>query len=319
MHQDTLEGEATGMVVRSTGRWVHVSVNGEVVRARIRGRMRLAGLTPTNPAAVGDQVSLHIGRDGVGTITDVHERTNALARRAAGRRVGRHQVLVSNVDAVWIVQSIVLPKPNPGLVDRVLVSAEAQEMDVGIVFNKVDIAKGPALDRATELRLLYRQLGYPVLTVSALTHEGLSSLEESVTGKLNIFTGPSGVGKTALLNALEPRLNLKTGDVSMHTRKGRHTTAHAELHLLTGGGGVVDTPGIREFGVLDIKPWELSHYFREFKRHVNLCRFAACTHDHEPGCQVQVAAKQGFISEERYRSYRNILATIQAGVRDVGR
>ena len=311
--------DVEGVVIRSTGSWVHVKAGNEVVRSRVRGRFRLRGRGPTNPVAVGDNVSVRIDKDGTGYITQVRERANHLTRRAAGRRVGREQVLVSNVDQAWIIQSVLLPKPNPGLMDRVLVAAEAQEIRAGIVFNKMDLSDAGLRSHVLTLQRRYMQLGYPVVLTSAATGEGVAALRAALVGQITIFTGPSGVGKSTLLNVLEPGLTLRTGRVSLKTRKGRHTTANAELFLLTGGGGVVDTPGIREFGVLNMEPWELSHHFPEFRPYLARCRFRACTHDHEPGCSVKEAYTAQAITEERYHSYLNILLSIHNGEADVGR
>ena len=310
---------STGVVVRSTGTWVDVRVGSELVRSRVRGRMRLENDRETQPLAVGDEVSLRVESDGTGLITRVHDRRNYLSRRAAGRSVGKEQVLVSNIDMVWIVQSTKLPNPNPGLIDRVLVTAEAQQIPAGIVFNKMDLAFGDTLDRVYDLRDRYARLGYRILLTSALVREGIDDLRAALAKHVSIFTGPSGVGKSSLLNALEPELALRAGNVSQKTRKGRHTTAHAILVSLASGGSVVDTPGIREFGVLALEAWELSHYFPEFLRHNSKCRYTPCTHHHEPGCAVKDAAESGYITPERYRSYLNILHSISRGIADTGR
>jgi len=308
-----------GLVFRSTGRWVHVKAGKEIVRARVRGRFRLRSQGHTNPVAVGDKVSLQIGTDGTGLITEIHPRTNIVSRRAAGRRVGKEQILISNVDVVWIVQSVTLPCPNAGLIDRVLVAVEAQGIQGGIALNKMDLGAGAMLDEARILCSRYEQLGYPVMQVSALTGAGIRAFGTMLKDKIGILTGPSGVGKSMMINALDPSLTLRTARVSTKTHKGRHTTAHTELYWLKGGGAIADTPGIREFGVLDVEPWELSHHFREFRRFVHDCRYAACTHDHEPQCKVKAAREAGLISKERYCSYINILDSIHAGDADVGR
>ena len=306
-------------MVRSTGSWAHVRVGDDIIRSRVRGRMRLGTRSPTNPVAVGDIVSLQVGRDRTGYITRVHERTNMLRRRAAGRRVGHTQVVVSNIDVVWIVQSVKLPKTNTGFIDRVLVAAESQDIMACIIFNKMDLADAAEDVHIDMLRLRYAQIGYGVYLTSALRNEGIERVREFMVDRVSIFFGPSGVGKSTLLNAIEPGLGLRTGSVSHRTRKGRHVTSFAELFPLTGGGSVVDTPGVREFGVLGLEPWELSHHFPEFRPFLNQCRFPACTHDHEPGCRVKEACSRKKVTPERYRSYLNILSSIHEGVADVGR
>ena len=309
----------TGVVIRSTGSWIDVQVTGRVVRTRMRGRFRLRGWAETNPVAVGDRVTVRLNGDDTGLITDVGNRRNRLSRRAAGKRIGREHVLVSNVDAVWIVQSVRLPRLNPGFIDRVLVTAEAQDLPVGIVINKTDLADDADSERLTSVGGLYRRLGYRVHLTCALTGDGVDTFRSELVGATSVVTGPSGVGKSALLNAVEPGLDLPVGAVSQKTRKGRHTTAHASLRVLSEGGFVIDTPGIREFGVLDFEPWELSHHFPEFRTPLRSCRFPACTHDHEPQCAVKDACLEGTITEDRYYSYLNILHSINLGNADVGR
>ena len=313
------EESLEGVVIRSTGSWYEVKTGGRVVPCKMRGRFRLAEEDVTNPIAVGDHVRLRLNPDDTGLITEIHERKNRLSRRAAGRRAGIEHVIVANIDRVWIIQSVRLPKPNPGFVDRVLVVAEAHEIEAGLVINKIDLARDKDWDEIEELRDLYSEIGYPVVLTSALTGEGIDELGEQLYQRTSVVAGPSGVGKSSVLNAIEPELGIKTSEVSEKTRKGRHTTTFASLFPLAKGGFVVDTPGLREFGVLDIEDWELSHFFIEFKPHLERCRFPTCTHDHEPGCGVKDAVEEGEISERRYGSYLNILYSIRLGEKDVGR
>ncbi len=308
-----------GVVIRSTGSWYDVQVNDQVVPSKMRGKFRLEEQEATNPLAVGDRVTIRLNPDETGLITTIHERKNRLSRRAAGRRVGREQVIVANIDMVWIIQAVRLPRPNPGFIDRVLVTTEAHEIEAGLVINKIDLIRKKDRAHLDFLHTLYTDLGYQVLLTSAKTGEGVEVFREALTGQTSVVTGPSGVGKSTLLNVVEPGLDLRTGEVSEKTRKGRHTTAHAALFPLSDGGFVVDTPGIREFGVLYLEPWELSHYFPEFLPHLEHCRFPTCTHDHEPGCAVIEAVLDDAITEERYYSYLNILHSIRLGEKDVGR
>ena len=303
-------GEASGIVIQSTGKRVDVRTDSRIVRARLRGRFRLHHQHVTQPVAVGDQVSLRINPDGSGLITAVHERRNWLSRRAAGRHGGKVQIMVANISQIWIVQSADLPRPSPGFIDRILVTAGAQRIPVGIIFNKMDLTAGSVLDLINELRSRYMRLGYQVLLTSALMMEGIKSLRSALGRRTSVVAGPSGVGKSSLLNCVDPSLNLRVGEVSLKTRRGRHTTAYATLLPLASGGYVVDTPGIREFGVLDLEPWELAHYFPEFKQYIHQCHYAACTHTHEPGCTVKDAVAKDSITRARYQSYLNILDSI---------
>lgn len=313
------EKYADGIVIRSTGSWYDVMVGDDLVPSKIRGRFRLSEDDVTNPVSVGDRVRLLLNADDTGMIIEIYERKNKLSRRAAGRRVGREHIIVTNIDRVWTIQSVRLPTPNPGFIDRVLAVAEAHEIDAGIVLNKIDLLEEDEQEELEELRNLYAGLGYPVLLTSAETGEGLDAFRSELADRTSVLTGPSGVGKSSILNGMEPELELRTAEVSAKTRKGRHTTTSVSLFPLSNGGYIVDTPGIREFGLLDIEPWELSHYFVEFRPFIDRCRFPTCTHDHEPECGVKQAVEAGEISEQRYRSYLNILDSINLGEKDVGR
>lgn len=313
-----------GTVIRSTGSWYGVLPDGggEVIQARARGKFRLQqeGIPETNPLAVGDRVSMRMGEDGVGLITDIHPRRNQLSRRAAGRRVGKEQVIAANVDAAWCVQATFQPKFNAGFVDRLLVMAEAYHLEAGLVINKIDLlADEPLAQESIAFwKELYEGLGYRVLMTCAISGKGVDGFGRAIRNKTNVVAGPSGVGKTSLLNAVEPNLDLQTGEVSEKTQKGKHTTTFAMLHQVA-DGLVVDTPGIREFGIWDMAPEELGGYFVEFRPFIGHCRFPDCTHDHEPGCAITHAADEGIISPERYGSYLNILGSLREGARDVGR
>lgn len=311
--------ELEGTVIRSTGSWYEVQTAGRVIPSKVRGRFRLEEKEATNPVAVGDRVTIRVNADDTGMITEIHERKNKLSRRAAGRRIGMEHVIVANVDMVWTVQSARLPHINPGFIDRVLVMAGSHEIDAGIILNKMDLADEEDREEIDFMYDLYAGLGYPVLRTSAVTGDGVDELKEALRDRTNVLAGPSGVGKSTLLNVIDPELDLRTGVVSEKTQKGRHTTTYATLIPLSGGGYVVDTPGIREFGVLEIEPWELSHFFVEFEPHIPNCRFPTCTHDHEPGCGVKEAVEAGEISEQRYASYLNILDSLRMGERDLGR
>ena len=310
----------TGTVVSSTGSWYEVQTIEGLVSSKARGKLRLREEDVTNPIAVGDRVTLRLAEDGTGYITEIHERQNALTRRAAGRRAGRRHIIVANVDAAWAVQAVRKPRLNAGFLDRFLVMAGVCEIPAGIIFNKTDLTRPEDEARVASLRALYEgELGYPVLLTSATEGNGLDEVREALEGRLSVLSGPSGAGKSTLLNTIEPGLDLRIGAVSEKTNKGRHTTTHAALYPLSGGGFVADTPGIREFGILDLEPDELGHFFVEFFDYLDDCRFPDCTHDHEPGCAVKQAVDAGAIDPRRYQSYLSILDALREGEANVGR
>jgi len=301
-----------GVVTRSTGSWYDVRVGDRTIPSRIRGKFRLKDEDVTNPVAVGDRVTIRVTEeDDTGLILSIHDRHNKLSRRAAGHRTGQEHVMVANVDRAWIVQSVRLPALNPAFVDRLLTAAAVYEIPVGLIINKIDLLTDELRPSVMDFHGRYAALGYPVLTTSAADGRGLASLESALQGHTNVITGPSGTGKSSLLNALEPGLDVETGEVSESTHKGTHTTTHAELHPLSFGGYVVDTPGIREFGVREVHPKDLAHFFPDLAPYVNECKFHDCTHDHEPGCAVKTARKRDAIHPARYESYLRILRSLQ--------
>jgi ribosome biogenesis GTPase len=312
----------TGTVVSSTGSWYEVQTEGGLVSSKARGKFRLRDENVTNPLAVGDRVTLRLAEeDGTGYITEIHERRNALTRRAAGRRAGKRHIIVANVDAAWAVQAVRRPQLNPGFLDRFLVMAGVCEIPAGVIFNKADLTRPEDEERVASLRALYEGLGYPVLMTSATEGDGVAAVKDALEGRLNVLSGPSGAGKSTLLNTIEPGLGLRTGAVSQKTNKGRHTTTHAALYPLTsldGGGFVADTPGIREFGILDLEPDELGHFFVDFFEHLDDCKFPDCTHDHEPGCAIKEALEVGAVDRRRYDSYLNILGALREGEANLG-
>ncbi len=308
-----------GSVIRSVGRWIDVQVGSTVIRSRIRGRMRVIHGDETQPVAIGDHVTLEILDDETGLINKVHQRQNCLNRRAAGRKVGKRQTIVANVDQIWIVQATCQPNMNIGLIDRLLVACEAQNIPGGIVINKTDLASTGLMKTIDGFAHHYGRLRYPVLLTSIEQPDTIDQLRDALKDKFSILIGPSGVGKSSILNVLDPDINIPVEKISKKTNKGCHTTAHARLYPLTNGGSVADTPGIREFGLLDIKPWELAHFFPDIKPHLHKCHYSACTHDHEPHCGVKDAWKKGEITASRYDSYLNILYSLHLGDFDTGR
>ncbi len=260
-----------------------------------------------DPVAIGDRVRYVDAGDGTGMIVEVLPRDSKLSRPAPvpGQRVFE-QVIVANADLIVPVFSVVNPAPKWGLLDRYLVSAEASELPSLIVINKLDLArKNPSFAEESEI---YRRIGYPVLLVSAVTGEGVEELKQTLQGKLSVLVGKSGVGKTSLLNAIQPGLGLRVKAVSQgELGKGRHTTTHLEMFELDFGGALVDTPGMREFGLWNISDEELAYLFPEMAGYIGQCKFGlSCRHDQEPGCAIRKAVMAGAVSPYRYQSYMNL-------------
>ncbi|MBO4588636.1 MAG: ribosome small subunit-dependent GTPase A [Bacteroidales bacterium] len=300
-----------GLVTRTTGSWYKVLSDGAAFDCRLRGNYRLRGNKQTNPVAVGDRVEFELQDDGTGMINNVLDRRNYIVRKATKLSKQTH-VIASNIDLLCIVATLGFPRTSTGFIDRLLVTAEAYHIPACVVFNKVDLYDKELLDMLSSLKAMYEAAGYPVLVTSALKKTGLEQLRETICGKTVLFSGHSGVGKSALLNAIEPSLNLRMGEVSEWSEKGKHTTTFAEIFPLPASDAfLIDTPGIKEFGMVDIKPEELGHFFPEIRKRLHGCRFNTCTHTHEPGCAVKQAVDNGEISEERYTNYLGILSQIQ--------
>lgn len=325
---DTIGNE--GLVVRTTGSWYNVLVGGGgVVECRLRGNFRLRGNKQTNPIAVGDRVIFQLLADGTGMITGVEERRNCIVRRATKLSKQTH-VIAANIDLLCLVATLGLPRTSTGFIDRMLVTAEAYHIPAVIVFNKCDLYDEELWRIHNEIKSIYTAVGYPVYEVSALRGDGIAGVRALIAGKTCLFSGHSGVGKSALLNAIDPTLHLRTGEVSEWSLKGKHTTTFAEIHPISLDGQetagdmpypasrsahtafLIDTPGIKEFGIVDFTPEELSHFFPEMRARLHDCHFANCTHRHEPGCAIKQAVNDGEINAERYQNYLNIIESIES-------
>lgn len=298
-----------GRIIQSTGKWYKVAVNGKTIECRLPGKFRLTTPEVTNPIAVGDYVDLKMEEEGVGTIQNIQERTNYIPRQATHGRRGE-QILVSNVDRAWVVQSIRNPTLRTGFIDRFLVTCEAYEVPAGIIINKKDLANQKDNLLIKDLEHLYKDLDYKIVSTSIYDEDSLQELLGHLKNQTSVFIGPSGVGKTSLLNSIDPELNMKVNQVSSYSNKGKHTTTFAKLVPLTAGGYIVDTPGIREFGIVNIDKSELSLYFPEMIEPSQNCKYYNCTHYHEPNCGVIQAFEDGKIDPDRYRSYLNILESL---------
>ena len=299
-----------GRIIQSTGKWYKVSLNGEIVDSRLPGKFRLDKKEVTNPIAVGDYVDINIGDDGTGSIQKIHDRENYLPRQATHGRRGE-QILVSNIDRAWVVLSVRQPKINLGFIDRFLVTCEAYELNAGIIINKMDLAKSKDQEFVDDIEQMYSSLGYTFVKTSIKIPDMNDDLTRQLKDKTSVFVGPSGVGKTSLLNQIEPGLDLRVGEISSYSQKGKHTTTFAQLVPLSFGGYIVDTPGIRELGLVKIEPSELSLYFPEMIEPRQECKFYDCTHNHEPKCGVVEAYENGKIDPDRYNSYLNMLESLE--------
>ena len=297
-----------GLVIRTTGSWYRVLLaDGGQRDCRLRGNYRLRGNKQTNPVAVGDHVLFEMQEDGTGVIHEVEDRKNYIVRRATKLSKQTH-VIAANIDLLCIVATLGLPRTSTGFIDRLLVTAEAYHIPAAILFNKSDLMVDDELRTLQqEVGDIYRKVGYPVLEVSALEGTGVDAVKEMIAGKTVLFSGHSGVGKSALLNAISPGLGLKVGQISDWSLKGKHTTTFAEIFPIQQSTFLIDTPGIKEFGMVDFNRQELSHFFPEMRERLHDCHFANCTHRHEPGCAIKKAVVDGLISEERYHNYLNIL------------
>jgi ribosome biogenesis GTPase / thiamine phosphate phosphatase len=288
-----------GLVLRVAGGLYAVEVGGDVVEAALRGRLKMEQRTGDRVVA-GDRVQVWLHSEGRATIEEVEERTSELARRAPGHGGRRAKVIIANVDRVVVVFAAAQPEPRLRGLDRFLVLAEANRLPATIVVNKVELTGEAA---ARQHFSAYHAAGYPILYTSARERGGLDALREVICGASSVLTGPSGVGKSSLLNALQPGLGLRIGEVSAAVGRGRHTTTTAELIPLDCGGYVADTPGLREVGLWRVEPEELPACFPEFEPFLGGCRFASCTHVHEPGCALREAVECGELSQDRYLSY----------------
>jgi len=297
-----------GTVVKSTGSFYLVkNEEGELIRCGIRGRFRHEGIRATNPVAVGDRVRYEIRKeDETGRITGIEERRNYIIRRASNLSK-EYQLIASNVDMAWLMVSLVLPRTMTAFIDRFLVSAQAYRIPVIILFNKTDLYGETELRDMEEWRAIYTSAGYPCMKLSLQTREGLGEVRREMKGKINVLAGNSGVGKSTLINILDPSFALKTGAVSDYHQSGKHTTAFAEMFELKSGIRIIDTPGIRGFGTVEIEKTELFHFFPEIFSASKNCKYHNCLHLNEPGCAVKQEVENGKISHTRYLNYRMMM------------
>lgn len=297
-----------GVVIKSTGSWLNVRTkDGEIFNCKLKGKFRIKGIKTTNPVAVGDKVAFDLlAEENIGLIYAIEPRFNYIIRKATKLSKVAH-IIAANIDQACIIVTLAHPRTSTGFIDRVLVTTEAYHIPAKIIFNKIDLYDEPLKETMQELKQIYLHAGYPCLEVSALRGDNTEDFKATIKDKQTLVTGHSGVGKSALINAVEPDLNLKTKDLSAYHRVGMHTTTFAEMLPLSFGGYIIDTPGIKEFGLTDFSRKEIPERFPEMRKYMHRCRFSNCTHVHEPDCAVKEAIEKGEIALFRYENYLSIL------------
>ena len=296
-----------GLVIKNTGSWYTVRTDdGRDVESKVKGNFRLKEIRSTNPVSVGDRVDIDINNEGTAFITKIEDRKNYIIRRASNLSKQSH-IIAANLDQAMLIVTVNYPITTTVFIDRFLATAEAYSVPVKLVFNKIDRYKGEDKECLDALINLYTTIGYPCSTLCAKTEEGLDALKAELKDKITLLSGHSGVGKSTIINKLVPGVNLRTGDISEYHNKGMHTTTFSEMIPLPEGGYLIDTPGIKGFGTIEMETAEISHYFPEIFKFSEDCRFNNCSHRHEPGCAVLQALEDHYISESRYKSYLSIL------------
>ena len=294
-----------GIVIKSTGSWYIVKTDdGELLNCRIRGKFRMQDIKSTNPIVVGDKVLLSQEEDSF-LIDDLFDRKNIIVRKSVNLSKQTH-ILASNIDQAILIVTMQSPQTSTGFIDRFLVSAQAYGVEVVILFNKTDLYDKATLVLMEERRSIYEKIGYSCLSKSILYND-LSDIKELMKGKVNVISGHSGVGKSTLLNSIQPNLNITTQEISEQHQQGQHTTTFSEMHDLDFGASIIDTPGVRGFGLIEMDKYELGDYFVEFFKLKSHCKFNNCLHINEPKCAVKLALENGEIAPSRYKNYLNML------------
>ena len=298
-----------GTVYKSTGSWYTVKTDtGTLVSCRIKGKFRNDEISSTNPVAVGDRVTISLAEDREeGVIDDIHDRKNYIVRKSVNLSRQIH-ILAANIDIAFLLVTLNNPVTYPAFIDRFLATAKAFGIEVVLLFNKEDTYSSHEIDELRQLKAVYQAIGYDCVEISALKGTNIDEVKSHMTSKICMLSGHSGVGKSTLVNTLAPMLNIKTKAISDQHQQGQHTTTHAELHELDFGAKIIDTPGIRGFGMIAFSPQELGDYFIEFFERKSQCKFNDCLHIDEPKCAVKLAVESGDIASSRYKSYTQILA-----------
>jgi ribosome biogenesis GTPase len=310
--------ENTGMVIKSTGSWYLVLFEDEIVKCKIKGNFRTKGFVATNPVAVGDKVDFVLKKEeNTGLITNIHDRKNYIIRKSINLSHKAH-IIAANVDLAILMVTITKPETHTIFIDRFLVSSEAYNIPVLILFNKTDIYKDEDFQKMDDWIKVYEKIGYKCMKISALKNENIKELKLILKDKNTVISGNSGVGKSTLINVIEPNLIIRTDEISDYHQKGKHTTTFSEVFPLSFGGFIIDTPGIKGFGLVDLNEENISTYFPEMLKLQTSCRYYNCTHTHEPDCMVVDAVKKGDIAESRYKSYLSIIFEDSGKYRDNG-
>ena len=301
-----------GLIYKSTGSWYITKTNdGKQYNARIRGLLKIDGITSTNPIAVGDDVEMEMENEleSTTTITKIYDRRNYVARQSPHNK-HQHHIIASNLDQSLLFATLKDPKTSTGFIDRFLCACEMYHLPAIIVFNKADVYRTKELDKFEEVKKTYETIGYKVILASVQNNMGVDEIKKNLENKTTLLSGHSGVGKSTFINAIFPALGLRTTEVSSWSGKGMHTTTFAEMFDLPFGGKIIDTPGIRELGLVDVTKQELSGYFPEMLLRLNDCQYNNCMHTNEQNCAIKNAVNDGSIAIDRYVSYMNILDTI---------
>lgn len=313
--------EIRGKVLKSTGKWYHVLLpDGSIIDCRVRGKLRLEGLRTTNPISVGDEVFLDEKRDeeGKGVILDYEQRVNYIVRKSTNLSKQMH-ILAANIDRAYLLVTLKHPETHTVFIDRFLVAAESFRIPVTLLFNKVDLLNDEERFDLEAIMDMYRVIGYECVAISAINQDNCSFLREEIIGKQVMIAGHSGTGKSTLVNALDDTLQLRIGEISSAHHQGQHTTTFAEMHPLKSGGFIIDTPGIRAFGVVNLDKEVISHYFPEMRALIGQCKFHNCQHINEPSCAVKAELEAGTIYESRYWTYLQLMNNDDEDVHRRGR
>ncbi|MDR3046416.1 MAG: ribosome small subunit-dependent GTPase A [Bacteroidales bacterium] len=311
-----MDNSHTGLVLKSTGTWYEVLLpDGKIVNCRLRGQFRIKGIKNTNPVVVGDSVSFDLFEDNTGYITKIEPRFNYIDRKSTKLSKINH-LIAANIDLAILVVTLKEPRTSLGFIDRFLIACESFRIPVCLVFNKIDLYQEQELEVVRHISAMYCAISYSTLFTSVMTGEGIDLLKDQTTHKKVLLSGHSGVGKSALLNTMYPDLQLKIGEISQYHKKGTHTTTFVQMHQIAVDTFVIDSPGIKEFGLIQYSKEEIRDYFPEIRVYNNHCKYNNCLHVHEPGCAVIEALKEEKIALSRYQNYLAILQDEDMAIED---